>query len=172
MEEVDIGWWWISQPGIRSHEVRGYKKCCPTCKHAWTPFFFLSPMTTLMVQTTCTKWACEQQVLLNFNHDFYCHLRKELICPKLQTDIEWDIGDIRGPLDIGWQSKKYQHLLLAGGYFSLCPQVQAPVRCDGSIWDVLLTANQPELQSDIPGPERNIYHLWQPIERWPQLLRW
>lgn len=31
---VDNGWWWISQPGIRSHEVRGDKICCPTCKHA------------------------------------------------------------------------------------------------------------------------------------------
>lgn len=50
--------------------------------------------------------------------------------------------------------KKYQHHLEIGGNF-----LKAPVSCDRSIRYVLLAANQPKLQSDILGPQKNIYHL-------------
>lgn len=49
---------------------------------------------------------------------------------------------------------KYQHPLEIGGDFS-----SAPLRCDRSIRYVLLAANEPKLQSDILGPQKNIYHL-------------
>lgn len=80
-----------------------------------------------------------------------------------------DIWEIKDPQML---HKVFSKVKISTSSGNLWWFLYAPVRCDRSIKYVLLAANHPKLQSDILGPQKNIYHLWQHMERWPQFVSW